>query len=808
MRIGLVAALGAWVVLSPPEPQSAQQRLREAAVKVTGIASNGGTVTITADGPLTRAQTFQSAGWFHVVIVHGQTELGRSAPGGIRIQRISDSLEILIPIKSGASVTVHPRGDRLDLNIEGGVESRVERDIPRETALTEPARARRESRAPDAATEGIGREAERRSARTEQTAVGQAPTHKKQQVVEKPAAAAQSNMKSVSSAPSPLPATQSDDALAAPVTAVTNAPQNSEVSPVMAAPDAQANIDGAGNWGDIIFSMPVLLALLGGVLALIAYLVIRRRRGGAEADGNWVSEKTASRSEKKTGKAGRLESMASAASGLKPFVNFRGDRRKDSVPVPFERRKGGHGAEDLASRQVKFATTETAGNGHPSERRQETRTATVPSVLFGAYRIDQEVAQLVVGGPHSIEVLSSRAVDDRRAVETSLLKVLRAQETDEDGRRRARTALEDYGFVARQNATLLLASNAYERTSAARTLGEMISAQALPFLTEALYDGDAGVRTEAVKALGMLGLPSSIGALLDVARRHPDIPAMILSPALTACSVESLDTGSSLFEEGLTLAQAESAEQFVSEMRAIEHVKEVSQLPEWLEDQTLQEALDRLDNAGVETRIAATQSLAMFQVRRAVEALTAMAVSDEAAAVRAAAVTALGSIDHESVFAPVLIGMADESREVRAAAARTLSRLSFERADAYMHVAETADSPTLCAVARACINAGLATQAVNRLASDDRRQAYEAFSVLSLMVKGGEAQVILDAVESHQDTAVRMAAVHLLGLMDDPDLAARLQLIAERVALPAPVCAAILEVAGRVALARQEMMEA
>ncbi|HZB46929.1 MAG TPA: HEAT repeat domain-containing protein, partial [Pyrinomonadaceae bacterium] len=426
--------------------------------------------------------------------------------------------------------------------------------------------------------------------------------------------------------------------------------------------------------------------------------------------------------------------------------------------------------------------------------------------VFGSYRIDQEVTQLVRGWPHSIEVLASRAVDDRRAVETSLLKALHAAETDEDGRRRVRTACEDYGLVARQNAMLLLSSDAYERTAAARTLAEMRSAQALPFLTEALYDADAVVRTEAVKALGALGLPSSIGAMLDVARRHPEMPAAILGPALTACSVETVEAGEGLQEEGVTLARAASAEQFVSEMRGVEPVS-VRQLPEWLEDATLQESLERLGSADVEARIVAAQSLARFQVRRAVEALAAMAVRDEAAAVRAAAVTALGSIDHETVFASVLIAMADDSREVRAAAARTMSRLGFERADAYMHVTETADRQTLCEAARACVGSGLAAQAVGRLTSEDRRQAYEAFSVLALVVKGGEAQVILDAVAAHRDTEVRLAAVHVLGLMDDPDLAEQLEMIARRGGLPAPVHAAISEVAGRVARARQEVFE-
>jgi PBS lyase HEAT-like repeat. len=52
-------------------------------------------------------------------------------------------------------------------------------------------------------------------------------------------------------------------------------------------------------------------------------------------------------------------------------------------------------------------------------------------------------------------------------------------------------ALEEYGFVARQSATLLMGRDAWERSSAARTLGQMKSPASLPFLIEALHDADS-----------------------------------------------------------------------------------------------------------------------------------------------------------------------------------------------------------------------------------------------------------------------------------------------------------------------------
>src|SRR5688572_10168980 len=203
LKLGLAALLlaSAVFILASSQPQSAQQRFREPEVRVTGIASNGTSYTITADGPLTRAQTFQTEGWFHFVIVNGQTDLGRGAAGGVRLQRISESLEILIPVKPGASVTVNPRGNRLDLSVEGGAaaEGRAERAAPQQAAPTETPRAQGERAAREAALERAEREAAKRNDRAPQLTGEPSGASKKGQASEAPAANAP--LKTSSTAP-------------------------------------------------------------------------------------------------------------------------------------------------------------------------------------------------------------------------------------------------------------------------------------------------------------------------------------------------------------------------------------------------------------------------------------------------------------------------------------------------------------------------------------------------------------------------------------------------------------------------------
>jgi HEAT repeat protein len=764
VRLGLVAAAGVSLALSGPEQPLAQQRYREPTVTVTGVSSSGNVVSISADGSLNRAQTWQDPdGKFHVVLVNGQVAAG--AARGVRAERVGNSLELVVPVKRGASVTVQPRGNRLDLVVTGGALN-VEN-----IAVEQPARPERNAgrTQPAPREEPAGETAERvpqSKAEPKRRGAAETAAVEPAQFEPKPSAA-----QPAASVPQPVQ-TQAPAVAPAQAEAVNSigpAPQQSNVPAVAQPAEAKSEALKDGGLSSYLLSLPSLFALVGVGLAGSVGMFVRRRRAGGVAESDAVEAKGARGAEKSV-------KSAKSAKSEKPFEHFKGDRRKSELTVPFERRKSGRGAEDEATRRGEELAAESTKQGRAAESKSQTAA---PSFLHGSYRIDQEVTSLVAGGPHSTEVLASRATDDRRAVETSLLKALRAPETDEDGRRRARIALEDYGFVARTCAALLFGGETFERVSAARALGDMRSAQALPFLTEALYDHDPLVRTECVQSLGAMGMPSAIGALLDVARRHQDIPAAMLGPALTSCSVESLELDRNMQDAARASFASQATETWGANVRSLVPAPDYEELPESCEDEALVAALVRIESTDAESRVNAAQHLAQFQVRRAVEALSTAARHDAEGAVRSAAVNSLGLINHESVFACVIMGLADEAREVRAAAARALSRLSFERAEAYVRLAETADLRTLRDVAHACVKAGLAAQAVGRLTSEDRRQAYEAFSLLSLCAGGGEFEPILEAVESHRDLDTRLTCVQLLDGAAGPEVCARLRKVAD-----------------------------
>ena len=766
-------------LLTPFAPRA--QKAKESGVNLTGVSSRadarGAVVTVTGDAPLSRAQTWQDDEGFH--IVGYRWSMGAGAPRGVKVRRVGDSLELVVPVKRGASVTVHPRFNSLELVVNGG----LAQSSDAEATAAQPGETGRETRQRGA--HSGGQDSQTRAAADARVRAIERRTSQQQQATED-SSFAEAGTRIASASETRVKAAEPPQAKAEEPHAETYvAGQFQEVAPPQVPP---AQIEVAAATPEPVQPAPALTqqtgmavaAPTGGssmlTIALVAFLVavggtlvFVRQRGRGEAE----SSNAAKNSESKAlVKASDAKMTVSKTNG-----KTKGAAKDSATKTGAGQSSGGQALvkQDATARSIHFSTS-------------------APPVLFGAFRIEQEVEKMARGEAHSVEVLGSRAQDDRRALEARLLRMITAEQTSETERARARAALEDYGFVARQSAALLLAPDSFQRSSAAHMLGKIGAASSLPFLLEALYDDDAVVRTEAVVSLGALGLPSAIGALLDMARRHPEVPAQLLGSALSACSVASIELTQG---EGGSYSLA-SEDLFTGEITAFEPVAEIEQLPVWLEDETLAEALDRLDSTDVEARVAAAQQLAQYSVQRSVEALSQISTRDRSSAVRAAAVTSLGNIGHVSVFAPVLIAMADEAREVRASAARALSRLSFDRADAYVRVIETADEETMMRLAGACVTAGLARQALDRLASEDRRQAYEAFSLLSLVARGGQTGVILEVVEGGGELKVRLSAARLLALQGQPEVASRLRAIASDESAPQELRAVIAESVARV----------
>jgi hypothetical protein len=270
------------------------------------------------------------------------------------------------------------------------------------------------------------------------------------------------------------------------------------------------------------------------------------------------------------------------------------------------------------------------------------------------------------------------------------------------------------------------------------------------------------------------------------------MPSELISRALSACTVDCFDIP--VVPIGGELLALEPAQSFSGEITGLEPPLPVEQLAESDDSEALAELLTQLADNSPDVRAFAARVLGEFRCTVVIERLADVSAKDPESSVRASAVTALAAIDHEFAFTPVLIALVDEAREVRAAAARALSSLNIDRADAYTRVAQESPFEIKRTVARACVKAGIARQAVDRLASEDRRQAYEAFALLVILAQSGETDPLLEAIGQNDDQQKAICAARVMACGGQLESLPRLRQLAVRDSITEDVRTAILEV--------------
>lgn len=183
-----------------------------------------------------------------------------------------------------------------------------------------------------------------------------------------------------------------------------------------------------------------------------------------------------------------------------------------------------------------------------------------------------------------------------------------------------------------------------------------------------------------------------------------------------------------------------------------------------------------------EVRELAVRILAAFRTRNSVEALAQSALYDLSSGLRSKAVSILTDFDHESVFEALLLACADPTREVRAAAARGIFRLSFDRADAWTRIMETGDEFRMRHAARAATEANLVR--FDRLIHEEPGVAYEAFTLVALLLKTSETEQIFEALKNHPDPNVQKALLQVFKVTKEPNALEGLYALLELSDLP------------------------
>ncbi len=66
---------------------------------------------------------------------------------------------------------------------------------------------------------------------------------------------------------------------------------------------------------------------------------------------------------------------------------------------------------------------------------------------------------------------------------------------------------------------------------------------------------------------------------------------------------------------------------------------------------------------------------------------------------------------------------------------------------------------------RAAIESDLVERSVERLVSEDLKQAYEAFTVIALLISAGETMELFQILESHSDQFIKLALVRVFKII-------------------------------------------
>jgi hypothetical protein len=160
---------------------------------------------------------------------------------------------------------------------------------------------------------------------------------------------------------------------------------------------------------------------------------------------------------------------------------------------------------------------------------------------------------------------------------------------------------------------------------------------------------------------------------------------------------------------------------------------------------------------------------------------------------RAAALADLAQSGDEDAYRMIVRAFDDPSAEVRNAAARALSELWADLAASFTRALREASPERRRKIGSAIAGSGLAANAINSLIGESRERTYDAFSILFLMAKAGEVQPLMQAISKHTNIEVRLTAIKLLALSNQPQVLPALRNLAAREALPTEVQSAVME---------------
>lgn len=357
---------------------------------------------------------------------------------------------------------------------------------------------------------------------------------------------------------------------------------------------------------------------------------------------------------------------------------------------------------------------------------ETTQTYTLLPVNLQLDNVLREVRDLVAGSSSSTEVTRPSDPFTRQLVAEQLLAAMSGPDPAEQ--ERARKIFIKHGYLDETTHKFRTADSAADRSAAAHTLGIVGSRLATAHLIAGIFDSEPEVCRAAAEALARIGDPAvSMGPLnLLINSRFAEPSYRVVTQTVSS---RGESTEPKLFVE---------PEHGVGSERSVESRLLV---------------LD-VDTADVPAEIVAGLTSVLPQDR--VEALAKLTQSGA-----------------KEIFKLIVNSFADVSPDVRNAAARALYELDPDHsAEPFGRAIDESSSEQGRTIGVALAASGVAGRAIEDLAGESREDAYNSLCLLFAMAKTGEIQPLIKAIETHPSGEVRRAAVKLLTLNGQSEVAA------------------------------------
>ena len=373
-----------------------------------------------------------------------------------------------------------------------------------------------------------------------------------------------------------------------------------------------------------------------------------------------------------------------------------------------------------------------------------------------------------------METEAQRRGEEERQI-SSQIESLRVADTQarkriEDAEARRRTADESYRLIAEKT----------QRVEAEAKKGELEGARILEKLEEARRNVAVATQSAAVQEKRIKEETEQLRTIEDAQRRRIEEAARSRAEAEQRLQQEKERLQSE--QE----ARLRASEEF-DRLNAPPHSETAEELGEWHDDPAENLRPSRPTIPAEAQRTFATAPAPAFASPFAAAASAARAPEMATSSDHTPAEdrkTDLPNTGSASIAVPAaLLSPQDEFNritarfddplpEIRSKAARELRELDPPRmVESFTRALEGASPERRANIGGAIASSGLAAEVIDMLGGESREETYSALCLLLAMAKTGEVQPLVRAIESHDNVYVRIAAVRLLTLNGQEEIA-------------------------------------